>query len=60
MGSIRRPTSARLSTEALRLMDKLASKLGISRTAVLELAIREYARLQGVDGGEGEGNGNEG
>ena len=38
----------RLSEEALRLLDVLASANGISRTAVLEMAIRTEAKKQGI------------
>lgn len=37
-------TSIRLSAEAERLRAQLASALGVNKTAVLELAIRELAR----------------
>lgn len=40
--------SARLSTEARELLTALAKKQGISKTAVLELAIREYAEKRGL------------
>ena len=42
------PTSFRLSEEALRLLDELAKKLGISQAAVLEIAIRAAAKKEGV------------
>lgn len=42
------PTSIRLSDEGKRLMALLAEKLGISQAAVLELAIREKAKREGV------------
>jgi hypothetical protein len=42
------PTSHRLSPEALRLLAALAQKLAINQTAVLEVAIREKARFEGV------------
>jgi len=41
-------TSVRLSAEAKRLLAELAKKLSISQTAVLEVAIREKARREGV------------
>lgn len=41
-------TSIRLSEEAKRLRVELAKKLGISQAAVLELAIRELAKKEGV------------
>jgi len=42
------PTSHRLSDEARRLLALLAEKLSISQTAVLELAIREKAKREGI------------
>jgi predicted transcriptional regulator len=44
----KRLTSIRLSPEAKRLLADLAKKLSISQSAVLELAIREKARREGV------------
>ena len=41
-------TSMRLSPEAKRLLSLLAKKLSISQAAVFELAIREYAKREGV------------
>ncbi len=43
-----KPTSVRLSDDAKRLIKLMAAKLGISQTAVIELAIREKARREGV------------
>jgi hypothetical protein len=37
-------TSFRLSPEALELIRELAQKLGITRTAVVELAVRRIAK----------------
>jgi hypothetical protein len=44
----KRPTSFRLTGEALRLLAVLADKLGISLTAALEIAIREAAKRRGL------------
>jgi hypothetical protein len=46
--------NVRLSAEARRLLDVLSKRDGISRAAVLELAVREYARGKGlaVEGAE--------
>jgi predicted transcriptional regulator len=41
-------TSVRLSEEAQQLLEALAEKYQISKTAVLELAIREKAKRDGV------------
>ena len=43
-----RATSLRLSLEAKRFLKLLAEKLGISMAAVIEIAIREKARREGV------------
>lgn len=37
------PTSFRLSYEAIRLIDDLSERLGLKRSAVIELAVRELA-----------------
>ena len=39
----------RLSGEAKRLLIELAQRLGISQTAVLELAVRRLAKLEEVE-----------
>ena len=44
----KRPTSVRLTEEAKRLLAALAKKLGVSQAAVLEIAVREKARREGV------------
>ena len=49
MAKPKHATSLRLSPEAKRLLEELANRLGVSRSAVLELAIREYARREGID-----------
>lgn len=41
-------TSFRLSRNAYLLLKALVAKTGLARTSVLELAIRELARAQGV------------
>ena len=46
----KRLTSMRLSLEAKRLVVLLAQKLSISQTAVFELAVRDYARREGITG----------
>ncbi len=48
MSDGKQATSMRLSEEARRLLDDLARRQGITLSAVMELAIREYARSQGV------------
>lgn len=42
------PTSIRLSDEGKRLLALLAEKMGVSQAAVLELAIRDKAKREGV------------
>jgi len=42
-------TSIRLTQEAKRLRKLLSAKLGVSLTAVIELAIREFAKREGVE-----------
>lgn len=45
----KKATSIRLSQEAKTLLAKVATKLGISQTAVLEIAIRQIAKQEGVE-----------
>jgi hypothetical protein len=45
---MKQQTGFRLSEEALRLLDAMAAANGISRTAVLEMAIRTEAKKQGM------------
>ena len=42
-------TSITLSIEALRLLSELAKKLGLSKTGVLEMIIRKFAKLEEVE-----------
>jgi predicted transcriptional regulator len=44
----KRKTSVGLTPEAVRLLQKLAKKLGISMAGVMELAIRQMAERQSV------------
>jgi len=37
-----------LSDEALRLIKQMASDMGVSQTAVLEVALRELAKRRGM------------
>ena len=41
-------TSIRLTLEAIRLLRELAKNLGVSQTAVIELAIRELAKKENI------------
>jgi hypothetical protein len=45
---VKKRTSYTLSDEAKRLLAKLAEKMGISQTAVLEVIIREKAKQEDV------------
>ena len=42
------PTNIRLSEEAKRLLELLASARGVSKTAIIEMAIREMSKREGV------------
>ena len=42
-------TGIRLSEDGARLLDRMAKDMGITRTAVIELAIRQYAKAQGYE-----------
>ena len=44
----KKKTSIRCSDEAKTLIEKLSKKLGISQSAVLELAIRTLAKQEGI------------
>lgn len=46
------PTSIRLSPGATRLWQKLAIKMGLSKTGVLETAIRQLAKTENIQDGE--------
>jgi len=45
---MKKSMSIRISSEAKELLLKLAQHLGISQTAVLELAIRQLAKQENV------------
>ena len=45
---IKHPTSIRLSPQAKDLLAALAHTLGVSQTAVLELAVRQMAKREGL------------
>lgn len=44
----KKKTSIRLSSEAKALLEQLSKKLGVSQSAVLELAIRIVAKQEGL------------
>jgi hypothetical protein len=43
------PTSFRLSPDGRRLLEELSRRMGVSRTAILEVLIREKAKQEGID-----------
>jgi predicted transcriptional regulator len=43
-----KPTSVRLSDDARRLIKLMSEKLGISQTAIIELAVREKAKREKI------------
>lgn len=45
----RASTSIRLTAEGARLLKALAERLGVSQSAVMELAIREKAQKENVE-----------
>lgn len=48
MKEIKKPTSIRLSEEGKHLRKLLAERLGLSESAVIELALRRLAEMEGV------------
>lgn len=48
MTTERKSTSIRLSAEAERLRAALAKLLGVNKTAIVEIALREMAQKYGV------------
>lgn len=55
MSNMKQSVGFRLTQEALRLLDAMAAANGISRTAMLELAIRMEAKKQGIPVGADSG-----
>lgn len=45
---LKKPISMRVSNEGILLMDLLAKKLGVNRTAITEIAVRQMAEREGV------------
>lgn len=41
-------TSLRFTPEALELLKNAAQSLGVTQTAILEMAVREFARARGI------------
>lgn len=48
MTTNKRSTSMRLSPTAERLIEALSKKLGVSKSAVMELAVRAFAEQQNI------------
>jgi hypothetical protein len=48
MAQPKKPTSIRLSPDAIELRRALSAKLGIDQTAIVELAIRRLAEAEGI------------
>jgi hypothetical protein len=46
--NVRKRTDLRLSVAALKLIETLAKQLGIGKTHVIELAVRQMAESKGV------------
>ena len=46
--TMKKLTSMRLSIEAAELRDKLAATLGISKSSVIELAVRKLAQSENI------------
>ena len=46
--SPRKPVSFRLSAEAIVLLEKLSVHLGIDKTSVIEMSVRDLARKRGL------------
>jgi hypothetical protein len=45
---MKKSTSFRLTNEAMRLIKEIAIKNGISQTAVLEIAVRNLSKKEGL------------
>ncbi|GIV81800.1 MAG: hypothetical protein KatS3mg051_1154 [Anaerolineae bacterium] len=48
-GKTKKRTSLGITHECDRLMDELAARLGVSRNVVVELAVRELAKLHKIE-----------
>ena len=46
--SVKKPVGMRLSEDAVSLLKTMADKTGISQTGIVELAIREKAKREGL------------
>ncbi len=49
MRKVTKTTSLRLTSEAKRLLEELAKKLGVTQAAIIEMAIRKFAKLEEVE-----------
>jgi uncharacterized protein (DUF1778 family) len=48
MNKSEKHTTIRLTPEAKRLLEELAKKLGVTKTGIIEMAIREFAEKREV------------
>ena len=53
MPTSKNPASYRLSEDALVLIEQLAKAMGLSRTSVIEVAIRHLAKKEGIEAPKG-------
>jgi len=53
MTTNKRATSVRFSPTADRLIEALSKKLGVSKAAIMEMAIRSFAKQHEVSADEG-------
>lgn len=44
----KQPVNVTLSEEALSLCSKLVARLGVSRSSVIEMSVRDYAEARGI------------
>jgi predicted transcriptional regulator len=51
MATTKKQTGIRLTDEGRELLEELARKLGVSQTAIMEIAIRKMAANEGVTKG---------
>jgi hypothetical protein len=56
-GDEKAPMHMRLTGTARRLMQEMAKRKGISQTAVVELAVRQMAKTEGIEAKESNPDG---
>lgn len=47
-GMTKKKTSVTLSDEAIRLLDEIAKKMGLSKSSALEIIVREKAKAENI------------